>query len=625
MLPRKVKYKRENDPIFISFKNRINQYGNTLPIPDLSNVKPINIKNSWYTNKIFKFNTNDTNNNPINIDYANLVKLQFSTKAIKIRCYPNEIQINILINWFKADIELYNATVLFLRKTIPYIFIQQYKKSYGKKKYSYICQKQIDTLNHKKNIIKNKKNNATTILNKKLMIRNKSKKDYEFIIDKKKQISKLNEDIAKINIEITKFIEKKNSCNIYVDFFNKSDVLIKKYTDYKYLRSNELKTIRDEIYNKYKDFGVLAHSLDASIKRACTSYKSGITNLLENNCRRFRVRCLSNNNKGMIEIEKQAFNFDKNEKNYQICKKTLGCMEYKYNNREHFITIPSTSYFSYDGDKYWLLYSTAIEEKTNIEPKKLYAGVDPGIRTFNTIFTPYSIVNYGTDVYSQIREYLLKIDKLKTKHTIEEEILKCNKIINKHVEILKILKNKRYNEITDKNIKRLERQINFNEERIKNLKKINGNDKKKEMYEKNMNKRKEWKGNFYYDKIKRKVTELHWKTANDLAKNYENVIIGRFSMKSICEKDDVCEMVKRVGTLMRHYDFRTKLVYKCLTNKTKILVSSEKYTTKMCSICGHYNDKIKGEKEINCEGCKKKYPRDGYAARGIVINNLKIK
>ena len=140
-----------------------------------------------------------------------------------------------------------------------------------------------------------------------------------------------------------------------------------------------------------------------------------------------------------------------------------------------------------------------------------------------------------------------------------------------------------------------------------------------------MNKRNEWKGNFYYDKIKRKVTELHWKTANDLAKNYDNVIIGKFSTKSMCESDNICKMVKRVGSLMRHYDFRTKLVYKCLTNKTKILVSSEKYTTKMCSICGYYNEEIKGEKEIDCGGCKRKYSRDGYAARGIVINNLKIK
>ena len=83
-------------------------------------------------------------------------------------------------------------------------------------------------------------------------------------------------------------------------------------------------------------------------------------------------------------------------------------------------------------------------------------------------------------------------------------------------------------------------------------------------------------------------------------------------------------MIKRVGTMLRHCDFRSKLVYKCLSYETKILVSSEKYTTKMCSMCGHYNANIKGEDEIYCNGCKMKYPRDIFSARGIAINNLQM-
>ena len=187
-----------------------------------------------------------------------------------------------------------------------------------------------------------------------------------------------------------------------------------------------------------------------------------------------------------------------------------------------------------------------------------------------------------------------------------------------------MLTRKHPNPITTKHINKLNKSIIFNKSRIKELNKIKNNSKKCLKYEKYLNKRRQSKANFYYDVIKRKITDLHWKLSNYLASNYETVIIGKFSTKSMCEQDTVVDMVKRVGSLMKHYNFRSKLVYKCLSLGTKILVSSEKYTTKMCSMCGHYNDQVKGEKDINCNGCKKKYPRDAYSARGILINNIDI-
>ena len=51
-------------------------------------------------------------------------------------------------------------------------------------------------------------------------------------------------------------------------------------------------------------------------------------------------------------------------------------------------------------------------------------------------------------------------------------------------------------------------------------------------------------------------------------------------------------------------------------------VSDEKFTTKVCTFCGNYDKNIKGEKEINCKKCLKKYPRDTYSARNILIKNL---
>ena len=145
---------------------------------------------------------------------------------------------------------------------------------------------------------------------------------------------------------------------------------------------------------------------------------------------------------------------------------------------------------------------------------------------------------------------------------------------------------------------------------------------KKEKYEKYLNKIRESKANKYYEKLKRKVTDLHWKTAKEIAENYETVIIGKFSMKKVNE-GEIAEIVKRVGTVMRHFDFRSKLVYKCLSKGTKIKVQDEKFTTKMCSVCGYYNKEVKSEKKILCGGCKELLDRDKYSARGILIKSLK--
>lgn len=616
---------REDDPIYISYKSKIQHYGNILPAPNLDNIKPVYDNSSWYSNKTFNFNQNDIRD--INYDFSldNSINNEIKFKTQKIRCYPTKFQIDILTKWFDADKLLYNHTVCFIRKQLPYMLVQTYKKVNREKKYFFVCDKKIKTLNLDKNKLENNKKRSIATLNKKLEIKNKKKKQHDSIIDIKKHISGIKKEIIKINKEITKFVEKRSKNESSIPTFDRLDGLIKEYTNFKKLRSNYLKDIRDEIYNKYKQYNIPAHSLDASIKRACTSYKSGITNLLENNTKRFRVRCTNKKNiKGIIEMEKQTFLKNKiNKENYDICTNTLNEMNYKYDNKEYKITNPSTSSFYFDGNKYWLLYSKKVIKINNLE-KKPYIALDPGIRCYQTGFTNDSSIDFGFDVYKKLEIYLNKIDKLNKNYTIENEISKCKDTIERHENIIYFLQNKQKHEKTTKHLNKLISLVDMNENRIERLNEIKTNKKEKNKYEKYLNVRKKTKSKFYYDKIKRKINEFHWKTAHNLATNYEIVIIGKMSMKSICEQEDFPDMPKRVGTLMRHYDFRSKLVYKCLSYGTKILVSNEKYTTKMCSLCGHYNETIKGEKVIHCNGCNKKYPRDIFSARGIAIKNLKL-
>jgi hypothetical protein len=68
--------------------------------------------------------------------------------------------------------------------------------------------------------------------------------------------------------------------------------------------------------------------------------------------------------------------------------------------------------------------------------------------------------------------------------------------------------------------------------------------KEKAKYEKYLNIIRHSKANYYYNIIKRKIDDLHWKTASELAKNYKMVIISKFSMKSVCEENKVVDIVE---------------------------------------------------------------------------------
>ena len=48
----------------------------------------------------------------------------------------------------------------------------------------------------------------------------------------------------------------------------------------------------------------------------------------------------------------------------------------------------------------------------------------------------------------------------------------------------------------------------------------------------------------------------------------------------------------------RYYEFRKRLEYKCLLTKTNFRLINECYTSKICSICGNYNENLKGEKNL---------------------------
>jgi transposase len=122
-------------------------------------------------------------------------------------------------------------------------------------------------------------------------------------------------------------------------------------------------------------------------------------------------------------------------------------------------------------------------------------------------------------------------------------------------------------------------------------------------------------------KIRNLIDDLHWKTIGFLTSTFKNVLLGDMSAKSIVKKSNsfLSKEAKTACLRTRFYEFKQRLEYKCLLTKTNFRYVDEKYTSKLCSNCGNYNDKLKGEKVYDCSNCKLKLDRDVNACRNIMF------
>ena len=120
------------------------------------------------------------------------------------------------------------------------------------------------------------------------------------------------------------------------------------------------------------------------------------------------------------------------------------------------------------------------------------------------------------------------------------------------------------------------------------------------------------------------INDYHWKSANYLSKNYANVIIGNLSTKEICsnKKSTFSGDYKNKISIIRHFEFKQRLQYKCKINNSIYNEVDESWTSKMCSKCGSFND-VKSSKIYKCKECKIVIDRDANGARNIYLKSLK--
>ena len=375
------------------------------------------------------------------------------------------------------------------------------------------------------------------------------------------KIADLNCRIKENNIKLN-FLNNKLSklTRIYNDLYNN----IKKKINYKHLRTYVLKDIRNSIANKYildndKSTSIKIHIIDCAIKTACASFKTGITNYIEGNSGMFKVKYWSKNRNKKVMEIEPSF-----IKNGNICNNVFG----------EIIMKKCTS------SNKWVDYklNTKRAIKLHYDSKTgIYSLFVP--RLEETITSPAK-PNSFVGIDPGIRTFMSCISNNDALQFGTDIYGKIHKIITK-------IDNINSEEITQ-------------DEKNKKTKR-------------------------HYKKITNMIDDMHWKVISYLTDNYEKIYIGKLNMKDVIsnETSNVSKMTKRIGLLMRHYQFRQRLMFKCRSKRINCIEVNEKYTSKTCSKCGNYKEDLGSNKKYNCNECKIRMDRDINASRCILLKNTK--
>lgn len=252
--------------------------------------------------------------------------------------------------------------------------------------------------------------------------------------------------------------------------------------------------------------------------------------------------------KQKLKIDKIDYSMIKSKKDKETIKKSVG----------DFPIIQTK-----DGRYYICVIIEPIDQI--LDAKNNICALDPGVRTFQTMYSQKSAGEFGFDTSKILYNLYRREDKIKS-------ILAKNKIRSKQKYKLK--------------------------KRCALLR----------------------------TKIKHIVEDLHWKTANHLTNNFQVILLPIFGSKNMANKKNrrISRTTTRLLLGLSHYEFQQKLLYKAKQRGRSVILCKEHYTTKCCGKCGTLNETIGSKKIFKCDNCDLVMDRDIHAARNILIRGLTI-
>jgi putative transposase len=116
-----------------------------------------------------------------------------------------------------------------------------------------------------------------------------------------------------------------------------------------------------------------------------------------------------------------------------------------------------------------------------------------------------------------------------------------------------------------------------------------------------------------HQRIRFLIRDCHRKCAKFLCENYDVVFLPTFDSKSMVAKSRgyrrISGKTARAMMTWSHYKFRNMLTAKAEESGTKIVAVTEEYTTRTCGACGHVRSRFTG-KHFICPACSFECDRD---------------
>lgn len=292
-----------------------------------------------------------------------------------------------------------------------------------------------------------------------------------------------------------------------------------------------------------------AHSLSDAILDVSKAYKSAFTNIKRGYIKYFRMRPKKSKSPVQtMSIESAAFSKRYNS----FCIRALG-KYIKTSNPIKSINRDSRLAWYRKTDKFVLYVPTEVDIVKPVSNRHSECSLDPGIRTFQTLYSNNHVCEFGTQTSQKVKKILSQIESKKSHEG-----------------------NKWYKKFSQRR----------------------------------------------YDKIKHIVDDLHWQTARLLCEQYDTILIGNMSTRSIVNRrGNLHKSVRSVSNLMRHFTFRQRLIAKAEELSATVHIVDESYTSKTCGSCFVRNNNLGSSKIFKCQSCTFEWGRDFNGARNIMLKH----
>lgn len=230
--------------------------------------------------------------------------------------------------------------------------------------------------------------------------------------------------------------------------------------------------------------------------------------------------------------------------------------------------VPGDSKIIFTKSKQWYLCLSLKRSTTNYIKHYDNVALDPGVRTFQTFYSPNGVIGkLGEEVNKKLFNLGKRIDKLTSDAAEYKEF---------------------HTRANNKVAYRIRKRINILWSKIKNI-----------------------------------TDDLHHKTANYLTKRFKTIIIPNSNISSMITGNQLSKETKRSLLSLSHFKFRAYLKRLGTCRNNQIIEVSEAFTSKTCGSCGKLNDSLGGNKVFKCGACSYELDRDIHGARNIMVRTLK--